>query len=97
MRRTAAKACSAASSGSVDIKLCTAGKLGEAIDPAFQLTSAPLMMWAQAVNLADEPGEVPHSLLRRALALASRPAARSRSAGPARAMLTNQCRSPTPV
>ena len=53
--------------------------------PAFQLTMAPMQVWAHAGSLAEEPGEVPRSLMRRALAMASRP--RTRAAGPARAML----------
>ena len=86
MRKTVAKASFGPLPGNLDLKLCAAGKVSETLDPAFELTLAPLHMWAQAVHLAGRPGEASRGLLKKALQAAlEKP--KARTAGPTKALL----------
>ena len=86
MRRIAARVVTAAATGSKGVQLQLAGGKAESVDPAFQVTLAPLRSWAQAVQLAGEAGQVSLRLMERALKLAV-PAPRAQIAGPARGLL----------
>ena len=73
--------------GSKAVKLCTAGRVAESLDPVFEVTTAPVRAWVQAVWLSSQPGESSLGLMGKALeAAAKRP--RARCAGPVRAFLT---------
>ena len=51
MRRTAARVACGSAAGSIDVKLCAAGKVSDSFDPAFELAVAPLHTRDQAVQL----------------------------------------------
>ena len=87
MRRTAAAAATTSKTGSRAVKLCTAGRVAESLDPVFEVTAAPLRAWVLAVWLSSQPGESSLGLMGKALAEAVR-RPRARCAGPARALLT---------
>ena len=86
MRRTAARAAGGATHGDLGLRLATAGAIGTSIDPALEVTAAPIRAWSQAILLSGKPGEIGMATMKKALGKA-RAYWRPASVGPARALL----------